>query len=179
MAGHSVKTPLTTRHGLAGLQAGIFGALLMVACMMAGSLLKRRSVWILPNLFATTFYGSAVYRNQFLRASWSGIALILAIYALGGVIWGLLWGEERRSLAPFYGALTGLLVYFVFFNLIWKVANPLLPLYAPTRQLEFAHVLWGLALSRSPLYSRRIAHALMPPPVQPHEAEARTGEVIR
>jgi hypothetical protein len=177
MAGISVKSRLAPRHVLAGLQAGILGALLMVGWLMLGSLWKRRSIWIVPNLFATTFYGAGVYRNHFLRASWSGVALIFAIYGVGGVLWGILWRDERRPLASLYGAVTGLLVYYVFFHLIWKSANPLISLYAPDRQLEFAHLLWGLAVARSPLYSRRIAAALAEP-VQPQEAEARSGELI-
>ena len=139
--------------------------------------MKRLSVWLVPNLFATTFYGAAVYRNQFLRASWSGIALIFAIYGAVGILWGILWRDEKRPLATLYGAVTGLLVYYVFFHVIWKSLNPLLPLYSPDRQMELAHALWGMALSRSPVYSRRIASA-QAEPLAPQDAGIREGEVI-
>ncbi|MEP6715285.1 MAG: hypothetical protein ABJC09_06905 [Terriglobia bacterium] len=179
MAGNSMKTRLAPRHALAGLQAGIFGALLMLAWLMLTSKWKSGSAWLMPNLFATTFYGSGVYRNQLLRASWSGVALMLSIYGGAGILWGVLWRDEKRPLMVFYGAATGLLVYYVFFHVIWKALNPLLTLYSPDRQLEFAHVLWGLALTRSPLYSRRIASVQELSADTQDGAEVRSGEVIR
>ena len=154
---NGVRTRGTLRHALAGLEAGVLGALVMIFCLAACAALSRRSIWIVPNLFATTFYGPNAYRNQLLRTSWSGAALLLAIYSLGGIVWGLAWRDGRRPLIVLYGAITGLVVYFAFFDLIWKHGNPLIPLYAPLRQLQVAHVLWGMLLARSPGYSRRIA----------------------
>src|SRR5438046_1685631 len=54
-AANEGRSHVGLRHALAGLQAGMLGALVMLACLMAGSLLGRRSVWVVPNLFATTF----------------------------------------------------------------------------------------------------------------------------
>jgi hypothetical protein len=179
------------RHALAGLQAGVLGALVLFACLMIGSLWDGRSIWVVPNLFATTFFGSEVYRNQLLRTSWTGIALIVAIYGALGALWGCICRDERRRWLGFYGAVAGLCVYFAFYDWLWKHVNPLVTLYAPDRQLQLGHVLWGMALARSPLYSRRIADSVVNPPVPDdsttppgvqdvvvHE-EISSGEVIR
>jgi hypothetical protein len=85
---------------------------------------------------------------------------MMAICGLGGLVWGLIW-RDRLRLRTFFGAVTGLLVYFLFYGVIWKRFNPLIPLYAPELQLEIGYILWGLALARSPLYSRRIQAAQM------------------
>jgi hypothetical protein len=153
------KTHATLRHTLAGLQAGVSGALIMMVWSALGSLWSRRSVWMIPNLYATTFYGSRAYVNQFLRSSWSGVALIVAICGIGGIVWGLFWGDRRKPFATLIGAGAGLLLYYASFHLYWNHANPLIPLYAPEPQIEIGYILWGVALARSPLYARRIGLA--------------------
>jgi len=172
---------LELRHALAGLQAGVAGALVMLACLMIGSLFVRRSIWVVPNLLATTFYGSEAYRNQLLRTSWSGAALIVVVYGILGVAWGCFWRDRPARWRAFFGALFGLAVYFVFYGFAWKHINPLVTLYAPDRQLELAHILFGLVLARSSAYSRRIADARLEPAVHDPETvlEVRSGEVIR
>lgn len=179
---------LEPRHALAGLQAGVIGALALVACVMAGSVFEGRSIWVVPNLFATTFYGSEVYRNRLLHTSWTGVALIVGIYGVLGAIWGCIWRDDRKRWLRLYGVLAGLGVYFVFFDYFWRHINPLITLYAPDRQLQLGHVLWGLVLARSPLYARRIAAALSnkpalnkttPPAIQDVAGpEIKSGEII-
>jgi hypothetical protein len=174
------KFPL--RHALAGLQAGVLGALFIFACLMIGSLWNGRSIWVVPNLFATTFFGSGVYRDQLLRTSWTGIALIVAVYGALGALWGCIWRDRRIHWLGLYGAVAGLCVYFVFYDLLWRHVNPLIMLYAPERQLQVGHVLWGMVLARSPLYSRRIADSVSPtlPAVQEVAVqEVSSGEVIQ
>jgi hypothetical protein len=168
---------LGLRHALAGLQAGVVGALALFACLMIGSLWDGRSIWVVPNLFATTFFGNEVYRNQLLRTSWAGLALTLAVYGLLGTIWGCIWRDERKAWLRLYGALAGLGIYFLFYSYLWRHVNPLVTLYAPDRQLQLGHVLWGLALARSPLYARRIADSTIAQ-VAYTEPEVRSGEVI-
>jgi len=171
---------LGLRHALAGLQAGVLGSLLMLACLAIGSLWNGRSIWMVPNLFATTFFGGEVYRNQLLRTSWTGIALIVAIYGALGAIWGCIWRDERKPWLGSYGGITGLCVYLLFHEFLWRHVNPLITLYAPDRQLQVGHVLWGIVLARSPLYARRIADSASARAVHDVAAEeVRSGEVIR
>jgi len=173
------------RHALAGLQAGVSGALVLFACLMLGSLWNGRSIWVVPNLFATTFFGSHVYRNQLLRTSWTGIALIVAVYGGLGTLWGCIWRDQRKRWLGLYGAVAGLGVYFLFYDVLWRHVNPLVTLYAPDRQLELGHLLFGLTLARSPLYARRIADSVLNKPAAPPEVydvetqEVRSGEAIR
>jgi hypothetical protein len=174
------------RFPLAGLEAGVVGAFVLLAWLMIASLWSSRSVWLTPNLFATTFFGSSVYRNHFLRASWTGVALIIALYGILGGLWGTIWREKRRPLLALWGALAGIGAYFLFFDLVWKHFNPLIPVYAPLRQMQIAHVLWGILLARSPKYARRIEHSISPAPLVPplpesQEAEpaVSSGEVIQ
>lgn len=172
-ASHAPRPPLRLRHALAGLQAGILGAALMLACLMLGSALNGRSVWVVPNLFTTMFLGSGVYRNEYLNTSWAGVAILFAIYGVLGTIWGMIWREPRRlGLMPL-GAIVGLAVYYVFFHSIWSHLAPVITLYAPDRQFELGHILWGAALAKSPEFARRIADQTAEPVV------VEVDEVIR
>jgi hypothetical protein len=179
-AAGSLETPrLGMRHALAGLQAGVLGALVIFACLMLGSLWDGRSIWVVPNLFATTFFGSDAYRNQLLLTSWTGIALIVAIYGVIGSLWGCAWRDKRKPWLGLFGAIFGVGVYFLLYGLMWRHVNPLVTLYAPDRQLQLGHVLWGIVLARSPLYSRRIADSTTQAPFQDAvEQEVSSGGVI-
>jgi hypothetical protein len=191
-AGNAEKSRLALPDALAGLQAGMLGVFLMIAWLMLCAVSAGYSIWVIPNLFATALYGPVAYQDRFFHSSLPGIALLLAIYGTGGIVWGVLCGavlkkDGRRP--PYFaltGAITGLLVYYCFFELIWQYADPLIPLYAPTRQLQIGHVLWGMMLARAPLYSRRIAEAttertevVLTPEVPAQETEeVKSGEVI-
>jgi hypothetical protein len=129
----------------------------MLGCLMLGSVMNRRSVWVTPNLFATVFFGSGVYRNEYLKTSLAGAALLIVIYGALGMLWGLVWRDREQPGLMLFGAITGLAVYFVFFHAIWRHASPVISLYSPDRQLELGHILWGMALGKSPALSRRIA----------------------
>ena len=176
-AANASRSRLGLRHALAGLHAGILGTMVMLACLMAGSLVDRRSVWLVPNLFATTFFGSDAYMNQYMgSSSWAGLAVLFAIYGALGVIWGCVWRDQKKTGLVFFGAVAGLAIYFLLFDLVWRHLNPLIALYAPDRQLEIGHVLWGMVLARSPRYAREIIARLVEEE-EPATA-AYNGEVI-
>ncbi len=96
------------------------------------------------------------------NASWSGIALIIAVYGALGSLWGCIWRDEPRPWLTFYGALFGMTVYYIMFHFVWRRINPLMFLYAPDRQLEVGHLIWGMILARSPRYARSIAARVGP-----------------
>lgn len=172
------------RYVLAGIEAGVVGALILVVWLMIASYFTGRSAWFTPNLFATTFFGGGVYRNHLVRASWTGIAAILAVYGVLGLLWGCVWrGRSVRGLV-FLGALTGLAIYFLLFDALLPHFNPLIAVYSPVRELEIGHVLWGMALARSPRYARRIDETISPAPRTPPELQepepaVNSGEVIQ
>ena len=175
------------RHALAGIHAGVLGALAMFACLMVGSMWNHRSVWLVPNLLSTTFFGGDAYRNQLVRTSWTGLALMVTLYGVLGMGWGLIVKDRRIPWLALYGIITGLAVYFIFYDFLWKHINPLVTLYAPDQQLQLGHMLWGLALARSPRYSRSISESttdVAPEIPQTRELpetvqEVSSGEVIR
>jgi hypothetical protein len=152
---------------------------------MIGSLWNGRSIWVVPNLFATTFFGSGVYRNHLLLTSWTGVALLVAVYGALGTVWGCIWRDKRKPWLWMLGAVAGLGVYFLFYDFLWRHLNPLVTLYAPDRQLQLGHVLFGIVLARSPLYARRIADSALDKPMPPEGVydaeteEVRSGEAIR
>ena len=184
----SPHRPGLLTHAVAGLHAGIVGVFWMWGCFAVAAFWSGQSVWTAPNLFSTAFYGEDAYQGEFLSTTWAGLALIVFIYGLLGVIWGCLWKDKRKPLLRFFGAVTGLVTYYLLFNLIWPHVDATIPLYAPERQLQVAHVLWGAALAGSPGYSVRITGAMNPPPsVQvsmpglpgnQDDAESTTGELI-
>ena len=168
------------QHALAGLQAGVAGAVIMLVWLMMGSSWERHSAWLVPNLLSTTFYGSDAYTARFTHTSWVGLALIVAIYGILGMVWGLVWPAERKAGRRIAGMLFGLLAYFLLFGFVWKHVNPLVTLYAPTRELQAGHILWGLTLARTRVYSRRIADSASHTPLEGDQVhEVRAGEVIR
>lgn len=154
-------------YAMAGLQAGVTGVFWMLGCFAVAAFWGGHSLWAVPNLFSTVFYGEDVAQDEFLRSSWAGLALIVFIYGVLGVVWGWWWKGERKPLLTIFGALTGLVTYYLFFGLIWPYAVPVMALYAPVRQLQVAHILWGVALANSPVYSSRIILALLPPAAVP------------
>jgi hypothetical protein len=174
---------LKFRHLLAGLEAGVMGALLLLACMMLGTSFDGHSIWLEPNLFATTFYGSHAYEDGFFHDTWAGVALVVLIYGLLGAVWGAIWRERNHRALSIIGAVTGIVVYYAFFHFIWNHVNGLLVLYTSSRPMAFGHVLWGLMLSKSPAYARRIAAETLSLPETPSTGRAsdeiRTGEVIQ
>lgn len=169
---------------LAGLQAGIVGVVWMFLCFFVGAVWTGGGLWSVPNLFATLFHGEYAYQNEFFKSTWAGVALLVVIYGSIGALWGCVWRARRRPLFAFTGAILGLAVYFLFFDFIWPRVNPIISDYAPLREVELAHILWGMALAKSPFYASRIAAALGPTPVF-HEPPASqgsgtvTGEVIQ
>jgi predicted membrane-bound mannosyltransferase len=174
-------------HALAGLQAGIVGVSWMFACFVVAAFWGGGGIWSVPNLFSTVFYGENAWQNEFFRTTWAGIALIVVLYGLIGIVWGCFLRDHRRPLLSFYGLLAGLATYLVFFGYVWAHVNPLIPLYAPVRELLVAHVLFGAALAKSPGYSVRIARAISPlagsgskrQASDQETAEIVSGELIR
>jgi hypothetical protein len=177
-AANASGSRLSLRHALAGLQAGVLGALIMIGLLMIGSVMQRRSIWVVPNLFASTFYGANAYRNQFLRSSWTGVALLIALYGGLGAVWGCVWRDRSRARLVLYGALFGIVVHYILFHFGWNRVNGLMVHYAPEQQLALGSIVWGMILAKSPGYSRRIAEFIGVPAAY-EESEVRSGEVIR
>ena len=141
------------RFSLAGLQAGMSASLLLLAWLALTSMWYRRSIWSVPNLFASTFFGEAAFRSGFSKTTYSGVALHLIIYSVLGVLFGLLVrGRSSRVTVLALGVSFGVVTYYLLFSVIWKNVNPLVALYVPNRPMLAGHVLYGAMLSRFPRY---------------------------
>jgi len=142
---------------LAGLQAGMLAALWMLAWMGATSVWQRRSFWTPENLLATAFYRHAALSDRFSGQTLSGLALYLLIYSSLGLIFATV---VRLRLHPgrlvVVGILAGLGWYFLSFHLLWKAANPLIPLLHAERPTLLGHVLYGAMVARFP---RHVAYS--------------------
>ena len=145
---------------LAGLEAGMFGALAMLAWLGLASVYYRRSFWAVPNLMASTFHGEAALRWGFALTTPAGVAIFLLIYAVLGAVFGVLVQDRTtRARAALLGVLVALGWYYISFGSLWKAVNPLVPLYVQDRPLLAGHLIYGGLLGRMPFYLRRLRNA--------------------
>jgi hypothetical protein len=142
---------------LAGTQAGMAGAILMLGWLAVAAVFYRHTPWWVPNLYASTFAGDAALREHFTRYTWSGVAFLLVQYTLLGSVFAFLLRQDMgRGSAVLLGILTGVGWYFLMFHGVWKALNPLMLVYTPDRSILAGHILYGLWLGRTPLYARRL-----------------------
>jgi hypothetical protein len=142
---------------LAGLQSGMYGALAMLAWLGLASVFYRRTMWAIPNLYASTFHGEAALRRGFAYTTFSGIALHLLIYASLGAVFGFLMQDRTTRLRiVLLGVIWGMAAYYVLFGPVWNFVNPLVPLYVPDRPMMVGHVIYGGLLGRLPNYFRNL-----------------------
>jgi hypothetical protein len=174
------------RSALGGLEAGVLGALGMLAVFVVSAIVGRRSWWLVPNLVATAFHGANAYTASLTRSTLTGVGFWLLLYGFLGVVWGLLWGDRPVRRLWMGGAVTGYLVYLAFRAVLWKSIAPLVSLYAPELQFKIAHLVWGIALGQSPRYAASIGRTMTPeeevppplPPLPPREEPPPLPETI-
>ncbi len=138
---------------MAGVEAGVLGGLFVIAWLAMLSLLEGRSVWSMPNLLASTFYGEVALRRGFRWSSLSGVALQLLVSSAAGLLFGLaVRGIANRSRVMFLGVATGLAWYFLSVGVFWKYVNPMVPFYARGGGMLIAHLGMGVFLGSFPKY---------------------------
>ena len=138
---------------LAGLQAGMIGVLWMLAWMGVSAMWLRRSFWSSENLMASIVAGNSAIRNGFAGSTWSGIALYLLIYSLLGAAFAVLVRDRFTSL--------GTLLLSIFFSVGWyylwfrwlgQMMMPLVWLLHAERATVLGHVIFGVLLTRFPMF---------------------------
>jgi len=135
---------------LAGIQAGVMGALTLLGYLALNSAWHRRSVWTVPNLLASTFYGESAYQQAFSARTSAGVALAVLVYGLLGALFGLAirdHGSRLRTLL--FGLIYAAAWFFLSFDWLWKHVNPMVPLYSPERAMLVGHLLYGGVLGGS------------------------------
>jgi len=138
---------------MAGVEAGVLGGLCMMAWLAILSLFQGRSIWSMPNLLASTFYGEAALRRGFRWTSLSGVALQLIVSAAAGLLFGFaVSGIADRGRVMLLGLAAGVAWYFLSLGVFWRYVNPMVPLYARGSGMFLAHVGMGIFLGSFPRY---------------------------
>jgi len=138
---------------LAGLEAGIIAALILLGWLALDSAWYRRSIWTAANIMATTFYGEAALGREFTSRTVAGLALYLILYGILGALFGLaLAGRDASLRMTLIGVLVGLGWYYLSFAILWQNINPLIPLYTHRGPMVAGHALYGGLLGRFPHY---------------------------
>jgi len=164
---------------LAGLEAGMLGALWMLVWMGLGSTWQRRSFWMPENLMATAFDRNAPIRGSFAGSTFSGLALYLLIYSLLGAVFATAVRDRMPTVrTALLSTVFGLAWYYLSFHLIFKSVMPLVALLHVERPTVLGHLVYGAVLGRYPVYLRRLE---TPPPeviaVESPEAEEPVVEI--
>jgi hypothetical protein len=139
---------------MAGIQAGVVGALIEMGYLALDSKWHGRSVWTVSNLLASTFYGESAYRQGFGSRTSAGVALLIVVYGLLGALFGLVIRDHSPRLRILlFGLIYGASWFFLSFTWLWKLVNPIVPIYSPDRAMLVGHILYGGVLgSRFPRY---------------------------
>jgi hypothetical protein len=144
---------------LAGIQAGIVGALILLGYLALDSKWHSRSIWTIPNLMASTFYGESAFRSGFGPRTSAGLALLLFIYGVLGALFGLVIRDHgSRMRVTLLGLIFATGWFFLSFEFLWTHINPMVRIYSPDRAMLVGHLLYGGVLGRRfPAYLRAIS----------------------
>jgi hypothetical protein len=140
-------------QAMAGVEAGVLGGTFMLVWMGLVSSLQGRSVWSVPNLLASTFYGEAALRRGFRWTTLSGLALHLIMAAVAGLVFGLAVGAvANRGRVMVLGLAAGMVWYFLGPDVFWKHVNPIVTPYFSGGGMLLAHLGLGYFLGSFPRY---------------------------
>jgi hypothetical protein len=173
IAGWPARDTLRRYAALAGFQAGMVAVFAMLVLVGLASAWYRRTFWYVPNLMASTIYGDDAIRGGFSWESVVGIALYAIPYSLFGALFGAaIVNRLPRFRLVMVGMVAGLAWHYLWFGLLWKWLNPLIPLYTHDQPMIWGHLLFGAMLGRYPLYLERLLWKpreprLLAPPVEP------------
>jgi hypothetical protein len=133
---------------LAGLRAGVLGALAMLGWLGVSAVWQRRGFWTAANLMASFFFGEAAVRPGFSRMTMSGVALYVLLYGSLGVLFGTAARGRVRGLRLLLcGMVFGAAWYYASFGFAWKRLAPLVALLHAERPTLLGHVLYGALLA--------------------------------
>src|SRR5947208_17003817 len=114
MASDHSRAGSSLLRAVAGLESGVIGGVFMLAWLAMLSALQGRSVWSVPNLLASTFYGEAALRRGFRWTTLSGVALELVVSVAAGLLFGsAVNGIAGRGRVMTLGFAAGVAWYFV------------------------------------------------------------------
>jgi len=167
---------------LSGLEAGMLGAIWMLAWMGLSSLWQRRSFWMAENLMATAFRRDAPLSGA--GSTFPGLALYLLMYSLLGALFALVVRNRLpRVRVLLAGMLFGLAWYWLSFQWMWKSVMPVVALLHVEQSTMLGHLVYGTVLGRYPVYLARLEREpepavamVAPAEPTPEEVAAEPGE---
>jgi hypothetical protein len=152
---------------LAGLEAGMVGALWLLAWLGVSAMWVERSFWSPENLMATAFDRNSTLPPGFTAGTCGGLALYLVIYSvLGAVFAAVVRDRVPRGRVMLLTVVFALAWYYFSFRWAFKTALPLVALLHVERPTILGHLVYGTILGRYPLYVDRLVGA-PPAPVAP------------
>jgi hypothetical protein len=141
------------RAFLAGLEAGMLGAICLLAWLGASAVWKGRGFWTAANLMASVFYGAGAIRAGFSGSTLSGVALYLLLYSLLGALFAMAFQTRMPRLRlTLVSILFAIFWYYLSFRVLWRAAAPLLARLHYAQATVWGHVIYGAMLSRYPVY---------------------------
>jgi hypothetical protein len=165
---------------MAGLDIGISGAVLCVSWLGFHSWLRGDFWWAKFNVAGALFFGGSVYSTGFGRATLSGMAILIALYASVGIAFGLLARTRGFARNLLLGLLAALLWHVCADRFVWRRFDPFALAYFPSLATLPAHLLLAINFSRfaaryralaltfgSPDWSRQFAEAPEAAPTDP------------
>ena len=119
----------------------------MLAWIMTGAWVHGQSIWTIPNLLAYAFYGSRMYRPDFVSRTWSGLAFHFLFAAALGIVFALMLPRAfRPGSAAMAGAMYSLALYAVAGVWLWDRINAPMNVYARQPFVLAGYVLYGVLL---------------------------------
>jgi hypothetical protein len=142
---------------LAGLEAGMVGALWMLAWLGISATWQQRSFWSPENLMATAFDRNATLPPGFRAATCAGLALYLLMYSLLGAVFAAAVRDRvPRSRVMLLSVTFALAWYYFSFRWAFKFTMPLVALLHVERSTMLGHLVYGTILGRYPVYAERL-----------------------
>jgi hypothetical protein len=127
---------------LVGIEAGVLGGLLMLACLMLLSPLIGQPWWFILNLFASTLYGESPRQGPGMLTV-MGAALQLVACGLVGALNALVTPGGRL-----FGLALAAAWYVLCYLFLWKRFAPLVLVYGSQPLLIAAYFLFGSTLGQ-------------------------------
>lgn len=140
---------------LAGLQAGIVSYIALFLWLGSISRLEGKSFWTIPNIAAGLFYGLASFRPEFHTYTWSGIAVLLLICVLFGILATQVIppdGRLLRSLSA--GVLLSSAWFYIWEAFFWRNLFPPFAIYSRRPSIFFGHILIGVCVGLYSIFVR-------------------------
>lgn len=136
-------------RAVAGLDAGVFGGLLVVAWFCWAGWLRGDFWWSKLNVAGAFFFGERAFQGGFGWMTLSGAALLLLIYALLGALLAWLTPPPPHWYRSVLFGLVGALVFQLAADRwLWKQFHPFAATYFPRPITLAANLIFGLSMVR-------------------------------